>query len=791
MEIIMKRYKIDSLNHKEPNKRLSTQELLQIIYEKMNEGYTSFEITASGQHNIGGPLWSEDGTTLDFKVINPGQRIGSMGMPNTRITIEGSAPADVGWLNSGAEIILKGDGGDTTAHCAASGKIFVGGRVGTRSGALMKHDPKYPAPEFWILKNTGSFSFEFMGGGTAVVCGLDCEDIESVIGSRSCVGMVGGTIYVRGNVCDLSDDVYLIDIDENDKDFLKKGLKEFLTKIDRKDLTEKLCDFSQWKKIVAKTFEERKANHLIPMKDFRLNVWSKEVSGNDGGGIFSDVYEDDFKVYPIVNKGDHRLRYPSWDNYTQSAPCESHCPIGIPTQKRINLIKDDKLKEALELMLEYTPFPACVCGNLCPNLCMEECSRGYVDEPIKFDALGMMSRDVIVPRVQSTKDKSIAIIGAGVAGLSAAWLLKNQGYSVTVFEQDKEIGGKLRQVIPFERLSKECLEAEINRIKNSGINFNLNTTLTKELFKDIETKYDAVIVACGAHNPVVIPFEGHERLIKGLDFLKNVKNGSKPNLGDKVVVIGAGNAAMDVIIEAYNCNAKEVTAIDIQKPAAFDKEIQRCKGFGAKILYPCFTEKVTDKGVILKDGTLLEADSVIISIGDRPKFDFLEPSMLDERGMLRLNEYKQTINEKVFAAGDAIKQGLFTNAIADGNKAAKNVINFLTGKNLDTFDTMPQLPRDKVKTEYYQGLSPLKVQEIDAWDEKDRCMSCGLCRDCEFCLQACPEQAISKFKDINGNTIYASNEERCIGCGICAGVCPCGVWNMKDNFENIDDLASI
>lgn len=787
----MKRYKIDSLNHKEPNKRLSTQELLQIIYEKMNEGYTSFEITASGQHNIGGPLWSEDGTTLDFKVINPGQRIGSMGMPNTRITIEGSAPADVGWLNSGAEIILKGDGGDTTAHCAASGKIFVGGRVGTRSGALMKHDPKYPAPEFWILKNTGSFSFEFMGGGTAVVCGLDCEDIESVIGSRSCVGMVGGTIYVRGNVCDLSDDVYLIDIDENDKDFLKKGLKEFLTKIDRKDLTEKLCDFSQWKKIVAKTFEERKANHLIPMKDFRLNVWSKEVSGNDGGGIFSDVYEDDFKVYPIVNKGDHRLRYPSWDNYTQSAPCESHCPIGIPTQKRINLIKDDKLKEALELMLEYTPFPACVCGNLCPNLCMEECSRGYVDEPIKFDALGMMSRDVIVPRVQSTKDKSIAIIGAGVAGLSAAWLLKNQGYSVTVFEQDKEIGGKLRQVIPFERLSKECLEAEINRIKNSGINFNLNTTLTKELFKDIETKYDAVIVACGAHNPVVIPFEGHERLIKGLDFLKNVKNGSKPNLGDKVVVIGAGNAAMDVIIEAYNCNAKEVTAIDIQKPAAFDKEIQRCKGFGAKILYPCFTEKVTDKGVILKDGTLLEADSVIISIGDRPKFDFLEPSMLDERGMLRLNEYKQTINEKVFAAGDAIKQGLFTNAIADGNKAAKNVINFLTGKNLDTFDTMPQLPRDKVKTEYYQGLSPLKVQEIDAWDEKDRCMSCGLCRDCEFCLQACPEQAISKFKDINGNTIYASNEERCIGCGICAGVCPCGVWNMKDNFENIDDLASI
>lgn len=285
---MLKKYTIDSLKD---NKRLSTRELLQIIYDKMAEGYTSFEITASGQHNIGGPLWTNDGLPLEFNVKNPGQRIGSMGMPDTKIVIEGSAPADVGWLNSGAEIILKGDGGDTTAHCAASGKIYVAGRVGTRSGALMKHDPKFPAPEFWVLKNTGSFSFEFMGGGTAVICGLDCEGFDSIIGSRSCVGMVGGTIYVRGNVNGLSDDVYIVDIDDNDKEFLTNGLNEFLTKIERTDLFDTLTDFSQWRKIIAKTFEERKANHLIPMKDFRLNKWFKE---NDGG-IFSDVYEDDLK----------------------------------------------------------------------------------------------------------------------------------------------------------------------------------------------------------------------------------------------------------------------------------------------------------------------------------------------------------------------------------------------------------------------------------------------------------------------------------------------------------------
>lgn len=782
-----KTFKIDCLNYNKPNTRLSTQELLQIIYEKINEGYSSFEIIASGQHNIGGPLWSEDGSALDFRVINPGQRIGSMGMPNTTITIEGSAPADVGWLNSGAEIILKGDGGDTTAHCAASGKIYVGGRVGTRSGALMKHDPKFPAPEFWVLKNAGSFSFEFMGGGTAVICGVDCEEIDSVLGSRSCVGMVGGTIYVRGKVNDLSDDVYLIDIDENDKEFLKNGLSEFLSKIERSELAESLSDFSQWKKIVAKTFEERKAKSLIPMKDFRINKWFKE---NDGG-IFSDVYEDDFKVYSIVNRGDHRLRYPSWDNYTQTAPCEHHCPIGIPTQKRINLIKNDKLKEAVELVLEYSPFPACVCGNLCPNLCMEECSRGYIDEPIKFNELGLMSRDVPAPEMPANSEKSVAIIGAGVSGLSAAWLLRKQGFKVTVYDKDSEIGGKLRQVIPFERLSKECLDAELKRIKSIGINFELNKNLTKEQFKEINSQNDATIIACGAHNPVVIPFEGNERLIKGLDFLKNVKNRNKPNLGEKVVVIGAGNAAMDVIIEAYNCGAKDVTAIDIQQPAAFEKEINRCKNMGAKILYPCFTQKITEKGVVLKDGSLLEADSVIISIGDRPILDFLDPKMLDERGRLIINDYNQTVDEKIFSCGDVIKQGLFTHAIADGNKAAKNVINYLSGKELDKFEKAPQLPRDRVKTEYYQGFDAMKVQEIEPWEEKERCLSCGLCRDCEFCLQACPEQAISKYVNAQGETIYVSNEERCIGCGICAGVCPCGVWTMKDNFENIDDLASI
>src|SRR5512137_1283566 len=110
------------------NKRVSTRNLLQQIYAAMEAGETEFVVEASGQHDIGGPLWSADGRPLKFLVRNPGQRVGSMGMPGTEIVVEGPAPADVGWLNAGATLTLKGDGGDTTGHCSASGKIYVGGR---------------------------------------------------------------------------------------------------------------------------------------------------------------------------------------------------------------------------------------------------------------------------------------------------------------------------------------------------------------------------------------------------------------------------------------------------------------------------------------------------------------------------------------------------------------------------------------------------------------------------------------------------------------------------------------
>lgn len=338
------------INGIKDNDRMSTQALLQLIEEKVEEGYTDFEINACGQHDIGGSSWNKEGKELNFRITNPGQRVGGMARKGTNIYVEGSVPADVGWLNSGANIIVNGDCGDTAAHCAASGKIYVSGRVGTRSGALMKYDPKFETPEFWVLKNTGSFSFEFMGGGIAVICGYDCAGIKSVLGNRSCVGMVGGTIYCRGPIQGIAKCVDVIDLNENDKQFLTSGMKRFLSAIDKKGLADTLLDFTEWHKIIPLSTEEK--TKKISVKDFRETQWVE-------GGIFGDFIEDDMSVFELAATGKGRLKQPVW-NKEQCINCElciKNCP-----NDAISKIEDNKYLSSDDKCIGCS-----ICATVCPK----------------------------------------------------------------------------------------------------------------------------------------------------------------------------------------------------------------------------------------------------------------------------------------------------------------------------------------------------------------------------------------------------------------------------------------
>ena len=763
------------INTTNGNDRMSTQDLLQAINEALAAGETDYYIEASGQHDIGGPLWHPEGKTLRFYVSNPGQRVGSMCLAGTEIIVEGSASADVGWLNAGGKIVVRGDGGDTTGHCAASGKIYVGGRAGTRTGSLMKHDPSDTPPEMWILKNCGSFSFEFMSGGIVVVCGYDSEQFESVLGDRSCMGMVGGKLYVRGTMKGLSaKDVKVESLAAADIEYLSNNMDDFLTSIEQLTLKEQLTNWQEWKKVTALSYDERPKKANTDMKAFRTGNWVE-------GGIFSDVCNDDFVTIGLVNTGLYRQRIPLWENARYNAPCQFHCTASIPSQQRFNLLREGKVEEAYRLVLEYTPFPGSVCGAVCPNPCMEGCSRTDIDVSAQISALGNYSINVNLSAPTVLTGKKVAVIGGGVAGLTAAWQLRRQGHDVTVYDAGKVMGGKLEQAIPRSRLAHETLLRELKRVEDIGVRFENGINVDKEKFTSISEDHDAVVVATGAHIPRVFPWPGHERIVKGLDFLKAINRGEKPAVGRRVIVIGCGNSGMDAAVGAYQMGAEQVICIDVQKPAAFEKEIVHVEALGGQLMWPVATQEITNEGIITTTGELIPGDTVIITVGESPDLAFLPAGIPMERGCLKPDK-QYRIADKIFTAGDTIRPGRLVDAIGAGREAALSVDAYLLGANfVPTAKTV--IPAGKLSTAYFKKCSASDVPAAN--EDYLRCISCGTCRDCHMCQKSCPENAISRVAK-DGTFEYVSDEKKCIGCGICAGICPCGIWTMTNNAQPIN-----
>ncbi len=760
--------------------RMSTENLLRTIEAAVRRGETEFDIRASGQHDIGGPLWNPEGKTLHFHVTNAGQRVGSMCLPGTEIYVDESASADVGWLNSGGKIVVRGDSGDTTGHCASGGHIYIGGRAGTRSGSLMKHDPLYDPPQLWVLKNVGSFSFEFMGGGIAVVCGWDCEGISSVLGERSCVGMIGGVVYFRGPLKGHPADVKEEELTETDRTFLAQGMKNFLQEIRLGNLEDTLTVWTQWHKLVPLTYEE-KMSQQVPqdVKGFRLHEWVKD-------GIFSDVATDDFRVHGMAETGVYRLRVPVWENAVFCAPCEAACPAGIPTQERLNLLRGGKREEALKLVLDYTPFPASVCGSVCPNPCMAACTRNQIDQAVQIGKLGLKSAYTKVAPAAEKTGRKIAVIGGGAAGLSAAWQLVRKGHTVTVYDSGDHIGGKMEQVIPRARLPEKILAAELQRIADAGVQMKTSFRVDKAGFLSIQKENDAVIVATGTHRPAALTCEGAGRAEDCLTYLSAVNRGERPHTGKEVIVIGAGDSAMDAARGAYDMGAEHVTCLARSVPRAMKKEIEHIRDLGGTILTGFTPLQITEEGVYSSDGRFVQGDMVISAIGEEPDLDYLpeELHIGKFRGKWLVVRRDSALCDGLFAAGDAVHPGRLADAIGAGARAAHFADAYVMGKQAEPYGKPAPIPYHRIHKEGFRRFLPSEIPE-DAEKETDRCISCGTCRSCHVCIEACPKGAISETVQEDGTFTLAADPDLCIGCGICEGVCPSGIWKLIDNPEEI------
>jgi NADPH-dependent glutamate synthase beta subunit-like oxidoreductase len=509
-------------------------------------------------------------------------------------------------------------------------------------------------------------------------------------------------------------------------------------------------------------------------------VWEPEVGK---GGIFAEYIDHDLTVLPYITTGDDRRNRPVWNNEKYFPPCVASCPSHIPSHKRARLIREGKLHEALELVLQYSPLPASVCGQICPNLCMQSCTRGMFDKPFNTREMGRLSLKLKAPKRAKPTGHKVAVIGGGPGGLSVSWQLSLKGHNVNLYEAEKKLGGKMELCVPRERLPQTVLKKEIARFKESGVHIHLGQRITRKKFEKIYKDHEIVIVACGAHEPIMLKFPGDEQAMPAMEFLKAVNFGKMPSLKNKrVVVLGAGNVGMDVATQAFTCGAKSVTAVDIQKPSAFGKELETATAMGTEIVYPKFVDKYDKKAkkIYFKDKTDMDVDLVVVAIGEKPVTDFLMPGIHTEKGWLEVNNLGQTSDVKVFAIGDATKPGLVTNAIGQGRIVA-DVIH----SQMMQYDYMPEVKQpiaySKIRTAYYEGC---RIDKFSPKKEAEKCLSCGACRDCRMCETVCYQGAIARVKKKGEDPPYeyVVDDEKCIGCGFCAGICPCGVWEMVENI---------
>ena len=238
------------------------------------------------------------------------------------------------------------------------------------------------------------------------------------------------------------------------------------------------------------------------------------------------------------------------------APCSKACPAGTDCQGYVGLIANGEYKEAVKLIKEKLPLPASI-GRICPHPCEKQCRRQYVDEPISIaflksfvadmDLLG----DTYTPTIEPDTNKKVAIIGGGPAGLTSAYFLRKQGHSVTVFEQMPQMGGMLRYGIPEYRLPKAVLDKEVKLIEDMGVELKNNVNIGKDIsFDQIKEDNDATLVAIGAWNSSKMRVQGEDLqgVWGGIDFLREVALGNKPEIGKNVAVCGGGNLILDWIL---------------------------------------------------------------------------------------------------------------------------------------------------------------------------------------------------------------------------------------------------
>lgn len=498
-----------------------------------------------------------------------------------------------------------------------------------------------------------------------------------------------------------------------------------------------------------------------------------------------------------------------------TAPCKAICPAHIAVQGYIKLASEGRYIDALELIKKENPFPA-VCGRICPHVCEEACTRGDLDEPLAIDEVKkfIADRELIrgqrfIPKRINEYGKKMAVVGAGPAGLSCAYYLAIDGYKVTVFEKENKLGGMLTLGIPSFRLEKNVVDAEIEILRDMGVEFKTGVEIGKDFsIRDLRADgFESIYLAIGAQAGRKLGIEGEdaEGVAAGVDFLRDINLDKEVVLKGKTVVIGGGNVAIDVARSAARVGSDSVAMYCLESAAempALPEEQEEAKNEGIAINNGWGPVRVVTKdgrvaGVEFKkcvsvfdeehrfapkydDSTTItvEADNVLISVGQSIVWGNMLDGLnvtLNGNGTVKAEELTYATGEKdIFAGGDVVTGPKFAiDAIAAGKQGAismhravwpgqsltigrdRRVFTALDKENVDFagFDNKPrEIVIKKMEPKKFED-DRVTFTEEQLKKEAERCLGCGvsvvdqnICVGCGLCTTKCRFDAIKLIK---------------------------------------------
>lgn len=414
--------------------------------------------------------------------------------------------------------------------------------------------------------------------------------------------------------------------------------------------------------------------------------------------------------------GDHRYHSIFGGASTALPACANDCPAHVPIPGYLERLRKGEIDDAARAFLERNPMPA-ITGRVCPHFCEEHCNRGDLDEAVSTRAIERTLGDHILENAarfmkpaKKRNGQKVAIVGAGPAGLSAAYYLAQGGYAVTVYDRMPEAGGMLRYCIPAYRLPKEVLAKQVEAYAKMGVEFVLGAELggPKLSLKKLRKDFDAVFLATGGWRQKSLGIEHEDRLIPGLDFLVGTLSGKRALPGKRVLVIGGGSVAVDVAITAKRLGAAEVTMACLEARdamPAFPEDLELALQEDVKVLASFGPHRVVLEGgkvtgmelrrctsVLDAEGhfrpifdatshTLVEADAIIVAIGQGSEVGYVAGALELKRGLIATDHATQATSASDVFAGGEVTTGASTvvAALAAGRRAAVSIDTTLRG----------------------------------------------------------------------------------------------------------------